>query len=86
MSSEQMSKSESMPWRETSNALSCTVAAEGRRRKRAFASHLTDLPEEVLESESAASEAADADPASPARQRRRSAKGAAHAPGLASMG
>ena len=75
-----------MPWRETSSPLSCAVGAEGRRRKRAFASHLTDLPEEGLESESGASEAADADATSPARQRRRSAKGAAHAPGLASMG
>ena len=47
----------------------------GRRRKRNFASHLTDLPE-GLEGESAASEPAAVDLASsPARQRRRSTKG-----------
>ena len=50
------------------------ITAEGRRRKRSFASHLADLPE-GLEGDSAASASADGDMASPARQRRRSASG-----------
>ena len=51
------------------------VTAGGRRRKRNFASHLTDVPE-GLEGDSAASESAEPDLASsPRRQRRRSSRG-----------
>ena len=50
------------------------ITAEGLRRKRAFASHLADMPE-GLEGDSAASGSADGDMASPARQRRRSTRG-----------